>query len=168
MKVFILGLIFYNSVVAQIPVSKVVDPDMIEKLNQAGREDQLAEVEAKRREAMDDYMKKAIEAINEHKRATKDVTVGNFKIRIQHNCDIKLPEKPVIPNPVEQECASGDADAQALADMVVEMSNGQPLSPDEVTANMIKCKMNLSQKFTIKIYDKCLEKSFNENYKKAF
>ena len=158
----LLLLLLASSAAAQIA------KDYAKQLNDQVNAAIQADTDAARKKALDDYMNSAIDTLNSEKKATKEVVLGNFKILIQQNCEIKLPTKPEIPNPVEQECASAHEDAKMLAEKVIDMTQANMQDPKVVLDGMVKCNLNLEADFSVSIYIKCVNAEFEHYYQKYF
>ena len=145
-----------------------ITEDYGKKLNDAFYKDRVESAKKKNETALAQFVSDAIAEIESQKTKTRDITLGNFVIRIQQNCDIKLPDKPVIPNPVEVECASAHEDALILAEKVKDLTKSNVQTPAQVSAAMGKCAFKIDQSFAVTIYDNCMHGEFDHYYKIYF
>ena len=72
-------------------------------------------------------MDKASEEVNANSNDVRVLTIGDFEIRVQENCEYDVPEIPEPPKaPSEIECVAAEFDAKVLAKTVAKLTKENP------------------------------------------
>jgi hypothetical protein len=145
-------------------VSDVTEKSITDAMNQRDVQLKQADVKNTYNAEYDAFMTQMQTLLSNQEKNTKEVTVGEYQIVVQTDCDYKIDLQPPTLGTFERDCFTAESKAEVTAKMIVNSSPSNPPSLESIQNAFTNCELQLSTERSITVRDLCYEEGLTSNF----